>query len=638
MKFINDYPYTNMTAQNIDWLIKAVVDLIHEGKTDEEIKNAPGISEAYGAFCNAYPYTNMTMQNIDWLISSVRELYDKEATLEETVTKIEAQMATLQVDVDNIVDKFGDKVDKTTEPSKIYGTDSDGMPFLYTQTATETTLYSVPLRNKNGAIVAAAAQQGDEVVNLTQMDTALDGKVNTSSVNKNPTGNTIAQRTSIGTLKAATPQADDELATKKYVDDAIKTAPTGGWVTVIDKTWTEDETNSTISIDIPAEYQKAMSELRLTYYNDTPQAGAVYSNPIVQARLYDGEREASFIYTGPILPTKDTKEFNVDWISTGYNDVDNLRAFKDASGVYDKGIPTSNAMAPLNQSTITYADSQKNLDALLENRTHTVIDGTTTKTYTGTLITDLHIEPPTTTNVTAIDFGIIEQPLTVDNITNRLTFKKGDITYTVSAVAENRYDATYTTLSGTLSPAGYFVYYVSGDSSGKWQKGRLYYTQNNDATISMDNALVVTDVSATYTTNDYYSSDNADVILSQVIGSTNGKHIGELVDFNKSITACTFKWTGETAISYKNVVTRQASIVGEAFQVIAGAESAQNTMTSFNDHFINGNPLSNGFAFYSHLKNGYPTKVYLYPQSSTSNGVTAKKIYAGSRLVVQVQY
>ena len=128
MKFINDYPYTNMTAQNIDWLIKAVVDLIHQGKTDEEIKNAPGISEAYGAFCNAYPYTNMTMQNIDWLISSVRELYAKEATLEANITTIEAQMATLQADVDNVVNKVGDKVDKLNVKNNVYVTDGSTPP------------------------------------------------------------------------------------------------------------------------------------------------------------------------------------------------------------------------------------------------------------------------------------------------------------------------------------------------------------------------------------------------------------------------------------------------------------------------------------------------------------------------------
>ena len=425
MKFINDYPYTNMTAQNIDWLIKAVVDLIHQGKTDEEIKNAPGISEAYGAFCNAYPYTNMTMQNIDWLISAVRELYDKEATLEENITKIEAQIATLQADVANLTTKLDNKVDKTTEPSKIYGTDPDGMPFFYTQTATETTLYSVPLRNENGAIVAAAAQQGNEVVNLTQMDTALEDKVSKTTARqivyaRDSAGNEsalsydseatvgVAVRGENGVLKVGTPVANDDATTKKYVDDglagkvdkttepakiygtdasgephlyeqnateiipwslpmrngtgalvaanptlnnelttkeyvdnAIKTAPTGGWTTILDKTWTEDETSYRIDIDIPVEYQKAMSELEMTYYNDTPQAGAVYSVKNVDIRLYDGVTGRRFMDTNNILPTQDTKEITVKsyappTIPTFTAERYNASGVKDSAGTYAK--------------------------------------------------------------------------------------------------------------------------------------------------------------------------------------------------------------------------------------------------------------------------------------------------------------
>lgn len=49
-----------------------------------------------------------------------------------------------------------------------------------------------------------------------------DGSQGTMALSSNtPSGNTIATRTSTGTLKAATPTANDDAATKKYVDDAI---------------------------------------------------------------------------------------------------------------------------------------------------------------------------------------------------------------------------------------------------------------------------------------------------------------------------------------------------------------------------------------------------------------------------------
>ena len=636
MKFINDYPYTNMTAQNIDWLIKAVVDLIHQGKTDEEIKNAPGISEAYGAFCNAYPYTNMTMQNIDWLISSVRELYDKEATLEETITKIEAQIKTLQADVDNVVNKLGDKVDKlnvknnvyvtdgstppkttgiqylerplegtiplrdgigslqvptaqndtqavnkgqmdtalegkvdkTSLSARIYGTGPNGEPHLYEQNATELIPYSVPIRNGNGAIVAGMAGEDNELVPLFQMKAWLNKKVDKTTARqvvyaRDSAGNDIALsydteatvgvavRSQNGVLKVGTPVANNDATTKEYVDNAIATAPTGGWTTILDKTWTEDETtNYSIIIDIPAEYQKPMSELRMTYYNNTPQAGAVYSNKNVHIRLYDGEQTLSFMYTGNILPTKDTKEVTVNFASNSnktstvldegssdlYNECYGIYVYKDSNGNAVQPIPTDpnvllNTSNIIGTAEVPEDKTPKILDTCLPNRSH-----------------------------------------------------------------------SYTTTS--------------------------------------------TQTTVNYTSNDYYNSGLPECIISQVLTSTDTTNlpVGSFICVQrhdlKFALNISIVFSGTTSVSYKNVVTRQASIVGESIQVIAGAENNQNQITSFDDDISrNGNPLpSGGYAYYSHLKNGYPTKVYLYPQSSTSNGVTAKKIYAGSRLVLQARY
>lgn len=630
MKFINDYPYTNMTAQNIDWLIKAVVGLIHEGKTDEEIKNAPGISEAYGAFCNAYPYTNMTMQNIDWLISSVRELYDKEATLEENITKIEAQMETLQADVDNVVTKFGDKVDKLNVKKNVYVTDNSTPPkttgIAYSELPVEGT---IPIRDGIGSISVPTAQhptqaiskkqfddglngkvdkisnttpvpaynesitiygQKDDgteikipagagfttnaivrtdgngyiqvksvksssgesvVVNKGYVDTGLAGKVNISSVDKNPTGNTIAQRTTTGTLKATIPQADDELTTKKYVDDAIATAP-GGWKTILDKTWTEDETTGyLIIIDIPAEYQKAMSEIRMTYYNDTPQAGAVYSQQTVDIRLHDEEKTTPFMYTGNVLPTQDTTEATVAF--------DTTRVAYDTlygSGHYDTTVDTYNL--------IKFKDSSGN-----------------------------YVEP------VPADPNVILNTSKITNATQ--SGSETGVDWTIDSYLPNR-SHTYT-YNETINP-----------------------------------------VTVTYKSNDYYNSAHTDYIVSQVIETSDPGllPIGSFVCPQRSnlvwVSAININFTSTVPISYKTVVTRQAAIVGESMQVIAGAESKQNAMTSFNDASINGNPIPGGYAYYSGLKNGYPTKIYMYPKTSNSQGNIAKTIYAGSRLIVQAKY
>ena len=623
---INDYPYTNMTYQNVDWLVDIVSKLVEKGKDNGEIKADDEVAAAYSQFINNYPYTNMTYQNIDWWINKVREIGAEQV-------KLIAQVETLQADVDNATNKLGDKVDKlnvknnvyvtdgstppkttgiayselpvegtipirdgigslqvptaqdatqavnkgqmdtalngkvdkTTESAKVYGTNYKGDQYLFSLETLKPAAYSIPSRTVKGTIVANTAEQDMEVVNLAQMNTALQDKVNKTTARqvvyaRDSAGNEsalsydseptvgVAVRGQNGVLKVGTPVANNDATTKEYVDNAIATAPTSGWTTILDKTWTEDETNNVISIDIPAEYQKAMSELRMTYYNNTPQTGAVYSNPIVQARLYDGNREASFIYTGQILPTKDTKETTVNFQSD-YNKISTVLGegssdlFNDCYGIYIYKDSNGNAVQPI----------------------------------------------PTDPNVLLNTSNII-------------------------GTAEVPEDKTPKVLDTCLP-----------------NRSHSYTTTTTQTTVN-------------YTSNDYYNSGLPECIISQVLTSTDTTNlpVGSFIcvqrhDLRFALNI-SIVFTGTASVSYKNVVTRQASIVGETFQVIAGAESKQNIMTSFNDVSINGNPLPDGYAYYSRLKNGYPTGVYLYPQSSTSNGVTAKKIYAGSRLVLQAKY
>ena len=648
MKFINDYPYTNMTAQNIDWLIKAVVDLIHQGKTDEEIKNAPGISEAYGAFCNAYPYTNMTMQNIDWLISSVRELYDKEATLEETVTKIEAQIKTLQTDVANITTKLDDKVDKTTEPTKIYGTDPDGMPFLYTQTATETTLYSVPLRNDHGAIVAAAAQQGDEVVNLTQMNTALADKVDKTTARqvvyaRNSEGNEIALsydseatvgvavRGQNGVLKVGTPVANDDATTKKYVDNALDNK--------VDKTTEHAKLYGTGADGEPHLYEQNATEVipwSIPMRNGT--GALVAANPTLNNELTTKEYVDNAIATAPV---------------SGWTTIIDKTWTEDEAATTSKhliavSIPEQ-YRKPMKALRITaYMDTPE---------TGEIYKDTASGSRDG-MIYFRDWDSSTNRKLSCIK-GLPSQKTGEGQI--NVNFQS-DYNKTSTVFADNSGNGTSDLYNGC------YGIYVYRDSNGNavqpipTDPNVLLNTSNiiGTAEVPEDKTPKVLDTclpnrshsytsnntqtTVNYTSNDYYNSGLPECIISQVLTSTDTTNlpVGSFICVQRGDLRFALRisivFSGTASVGYKSITISESAIIGETIINTMRVYTKRNTMTSF-DQFDASITVDTTDMYTNPCSNGYPTALYIYPGQSGGETATSKYImYKGSRLIVQAQY
>lgn len=166
---INDFPYTNMVYQNIDWLIKEVTALKNQGKTAEETSEKVGKSIfAQSGAINQYPYTNMVYQNVDWLIKTVYEMASRVDSSESAVEDVRQEIAKLAEDDLNLQEQINtfnallaNKIDKevadeayvakTEFRDRLYGTDSAGKPALYIGSFGATP-FTIPIRDANGNI------------------------------------------------------------------------------------------------------------------------------------------------------------------------------------------------------------------------------------------------------------------------------------------------------------------------------------------------------------------------------------------------------------------------------------------------------------------------------------------------------
>ena len=89
------------------------------------------------------------------------------------------------------VAQIDDKVDKTTQTNKIYGTTTNGLPYLYNQSSASPRPYSIPLRNVNGQIVAADPTENNHTVTKKYADDMFRGKKYLRTSSDEPFGFTL---------------------------------------------------------------------------------------------------------------------------------------------------------------------------------------------------------------------------------------------------------------------------------------------------------------------------------------------------------------------------------------------------------------------------------------------------------------
>lgn len=213
---INDFPYTNMVYQNIDWLITTITKLSKdfsdlETKTEtslngfaDELKRLAAADETLG-------------DRLDSLNTMIDDLTARAGTLEENL-----QALREWVDSTCVV--------RTTEPLQIYGTDSYGQASTFRQ-STDCARYTIPLRDNKGEIKVGYPTNAESAATKGYVD----------------------QET-----------ADTLTDAKSYADAAVR-ASSGGWRKTYELVCTKDTTVPT-SIDFGANGNVA--GVRLAVWSD----------------------------------------------------------------------------------------------------------------------------------------------------------------------------------------------------------------------------------------------------------------------------------------------------------------------------------------------------------------------------------
>lgn len=344
MANINNYPYTNMVYQNVDWLA-------------DEVEEAKAMSER----------AEQTAQGMDSRVSTLEtdmnDVYNQLASHESTINQNSTEISTLRDSLSNVAGEVKDindaqlpavrstavraeekadalqtsKVDKTNTGYRVYGTNSSGEQSTYAIDVTnELKPDSVVTRAANGIIKTPAPVINNDAANKQYVDEAVSSKVDKAGVpnilygtnhasrevgitySQGANVNTIVQRTEDGTIRTNPPVNIFDATNKRYVDE-LK------WTTVLDKTLAAPTESNVINYTDFTSIENC-KELKIT---------TIIDNGATNPTLYDSENLEvsinggfSFSVNGAVPNASSTVEatqefttmYTWDWSSFGFGE------------------------------------------------------------------------------------------------------------------------------------------------------------------------------------------------------------------------------------------------------------------------------------------------------------------------------
>lgn len=196
------------------------VSILGELNSVSELPDPKTVERSAGYLINGDLYIIVGTTNLSWLSLGV---FSPAGT---TVTSGGQVLSVFNADT---------KVNVIDSTSKVYTTEG-AVPYSTSKTGS-----TIPLRKTDGTLAVSTPATNDDAVNLgylnnkltnylpkSQEEDVVYGTTTNYSVDSGVVSDTLAVRTSTGTIKGAEPTAKDDLTTKDYVDKAIANLPSGG--------------------------------------------------------------------------------------------------------------------------------------------------------------------------------------------------------------------------------------------------------------------------------------------------------------------------------------------------------------------------------------------------------------------------
>lgn len=305
---------------------------------------------------NNYPYTNMVYQNVDWITDEVKEAKETSERAEQTVQEMDSRVSTLEIDMRNAESQLAAHEvtinQNSTEISALRNSLSNVSGKVTDLDAQLPVVRSIAVsaEEKGNALETSKVDKTNNGNRVYGTNGSGEQSTYTVDVNNELTPASVVVRAENGTIKTSAPVLHNDATNKQYVDEAVANYI---WDTAIDDTIATALDTNTKTYDVIISDCK---ELKITTIIDSGATNpTLYDSENLEVSINDG----SFFSVDGGVPNasssrEETEEFanmyTWDWSSFGFGE-------QKAQILTKKKFTTIESLTAANVSITSYLSS-----------------------------------------------------------------------------------------------------------------------------------------------------------------------------------------------------------------------------------------------------------------------------------------